>query len=293
MPLLTDLWQLLTICYTPSGTQVTIVVTTDFPCHLFMRWSLTLPRIHPKTETRRGLSLMSDHYYCFDVFIDNEQDEAGDTTTHTFVKPNWPQCQTRFFYFFGTRAGNPSPSESCIFKYHNPITLEPVPSGECYLLTNCVGYGKYGEGYEPVWCFIPVETFSTNHFRLWLSNGGADNVHFDIIGRIWDRDPAGGPPRNILGEHTISGLLPFPDAWKQMDFTFPLIELEKDLIYFFGFLNQYQPYDANVRRRHSADQSNCFHYRYYKRIQNPDMTFGPWDYASQYLQPCHQFFIDP
>ncbi|GAI25453.1 unnamed protein product, partial [marine sediment metagenome] len=70
---------------------------------------------------------MTDFYYCFDVYHDNEQEEAGDTLTHTFIKQNWPFCQTRSFYFIGTRDRFESPSESCIFHYHNKSTAPPPP----------------------------------------------------------------------------------------------------------------------------------------------------------------------
>ena len=125
MPLLQKLWQLLAIEYTPAANQVTILVTTNFPCHLFMRWTLTKIRIHDLTHLVRGEAFMTDHYYCVDCYNDNEQEEAGDTLTHTFTKPNWPVCQTRWFYFWGTRNGQPSPSESAIFEYHQ-LPLEFV-----------------------------------------------------------------------------------------------------------------------------------------------------------------------
>ena len=60
----------------------------------------------------------ADKYFCFDTYTDNQQKEAGDTLIHTFIKKNWPICQTRYFYFHGTIDGAPSPSTTAIFKKH-------------------------------------------------------------------------------------------------------------------------------------------------------------------------------
>lgn len=111
-------WALLDINYTTLIDGYTIIALTDSPCHLFMRWTLIEPQQHKKTVYRRGLALHEDKYFCFDVYTDNEQEEAGDTLTHTFVKKNWPVCQTRYFYFQGTKEGAASPSTSAIFKKH-------------------------------------------------------------------------------------------------------------------------------------------------------------------------------
>lgn len=95
-----------------------LIATTDILCHLYMRWTLKKPRIHDIPVFRRGLQMHGDRYFCFTVYKDNEQEEAGDTLVHTFIKPNWPYCQTRYFYFWATVATIPQPSTSAIFKLH-------------------------------------------------------------------------------------------------------------------------------------------------------------------------------
>ncbi|MBA7569783.1 hypothetical protein ES708_11524 [subsurface metagenome] len=95
-----------------------LIVSTDILCHLYMRWTLKKPRIHDIPVLRRGIQMHGDRYFCFTVFEDNEQEEAGDTLVHTFIKPNWPYCQTRYFYFWATVATIPQPSTSAIFKLH-------------------------------------------------------------------------------------------------------------------------------------------------------------------------------
>jgi len=80
--------------------------------------TLQPPRIHKKPSYRRGLWIADDVRFCFTVFEDNEQTEAGDTTTHTFTKEPWPVCETRWFYFHGTVGGDSSPSTTPFFEKH-------------------------------------------------------------------------------------------------------------------------------------------------------------------------------
>jgi len=102
-----------------TETIVTLVVTTNIPVHLWMRWTLTEPLKHPSEEFRRGILLMSGIKWCFVAFHENEQEEPGDTLVHTFIKPDWPVCQTRWFYFLGTKQAEETPSASPIFHYHH------------------------------------------------------------------------------------------------------------------------------------------------------------------------------
>ena len=96
----------------------TIVTTTDVPCHMWLRHTLEEPQKHMKPVLVRGLMTMWDARFCFVVFEDLEQDEAGDTTTHTFTWTGWEVCQTRYFYFWATSEGEPMKSTSPIFSKH-------------------------------------------------------------------------------------------------------------------------------------------------------------------------------
>jgi len=120
--------------YFEEGTGLKIVVTTDRPCHLYMRWTLTEPEVHSKVLYRRGIAMHTDKRFCFVTYHENEQEQQGDTLIHTFIKPGWPVCQTRYFYFLGTRAGEQLPSTSALFKKHHlkePVaTLAPTGDGD-------------------------------------------------------------------------------------------------------------------------------------------------------------------
>ena len=126
---------------------------------------------------------MTDKYFCFDAYEDNEQEEAGDTLQHTFIKEPWPVCQTRFFYFHGTINGIASPSTSPILKKHRvapppePITayFYPDPSPE---ITCLDGYVEHSGG-KLTWPELhaaPGNTAYTNSLR----NNVYFNTYFNI-----------------------------------------------------------------------------------------------------------------
>ncbi len=67
-------------------------VTTDTPCHLWLRWTLKNPRTHKDPELKRGSYFPEKVRFCFVEYHDNEQEEPGDTLSHTFYKQEWPVC---------------------------------------------------------------------------------------------------------------------------------------------------------------------------------------------------------
>ena len=109
----------------PLDDAYQITAVTDVPCHLYCRMTWTPPRKHSTPSYRRGLFLTGDIRFCFVVYEDNEQLEAGDTYIHTWIKDAWPVCQTRWFYFVGEIAGAPVVSETAIFEFHYPDKPPP------------------------------------------------------------------------------------------------------------------------------------------------------------------------
>lgn len=118
-------WSLRDIQQEPTPTGQKITVYTDVPCHLWMRWSLKENLVHTVPALRRGIQVHCEPYFCFTAYHDNEQEEAGDTIIHTFIKEPWPDCETRWFYFWGTIGGEISPSTSAIFRKHPAEELLP------------------------------------------------------------------------------------------------------------------------------------------------------------------------
>lgn len=115
---------------------IRIHATCDIPCHLWLRWTQHEPWIHTTPETRRGLIVMRNPRFCFTVYADVEQNEAGDSETHTFDIHDWPVCETRWFYLFGTVNLELSPSESAVFEYHRLAWPGPQPEDAMYQLNN-------------------------------------------------------------------------------------------------------------------------------------------------------------
>lgn len=160
-------WAVLTIAYSVLATGLRVTVTTDNLVHLFMRYTTTPPQKHVLPRNERGAGL--GHYLdqCFVAYHDNEQEEAGDTTTHTFLKTNWPVCQTRWFIFHGTREAIPTPSASPIFEKHrtepgDPITYchrPPHDPEQVFYHAAC---------YRLSYCFRPCDSFIPSHLTLWL-----------------------------------------------------------------------------------------------------------------------------
>ena len=125
------------VLFTPSTAGVRIIATTDIPCHLYCRLSSEKPWIHKTPSLRRGVQFAEDVRFCFTVYEDNEQYEAGDTNIHTWWKSDWPVCQTKYFYFWGTIGIEVSVSTTPFFKYHND-GVSPVPTPDTLRTFNSI-----------------------------------------------------------------------------------------------------------------------------------------------------------
>ncbi len=99
-----------------DGYKLTAI--TDTPCHLWCRMTKRPPREHNIPSPRRGTYLTGEMRFCFVVFWDIEQEEPGDTLTHTWHVRDWPYCEVRYFYFIGTIAGLSVVSETVYFHLH-------------------------------------------------------------------------------------------------------------------------------------------------------------------------------
>ena len=110
----------LEVSYSHFETSIVITCTTNNPCHLTLYYTDKEPLRHATSRVVRGLSLPWGAYWCFVAWNSVEQQEAGDTYIHTFEVPDWSYCQTKWFTFRGTVAGEVSPSVSALLKHHHP-----------------------------------------------------------------------------------------------------------------------------------------------------------------------------
>jgi len=120
-------FHLLTIDHEITADGFIVTITTNTPCHLYLRYSKVYPRIHRKSVLRRGVVFGWDARFCFVSYQHIEQNEDGDTITHTFTWPDWENCWTRYFYFWGTKTGFEMASDSPIFWLHYLWTAVPPP----------------------------------------------------------------------------------------------------------------------------------------------------------------------
>lgn len=110
----------LVIEYAHSWVNDTLYVacTSDVACHMYLRWTSVPMGVHNRVTTLGGYSFMTDPKYCMVQYNEVEQNEAGDTLTHTFNFAGWAECEWRWWYIVGTLGGEPSPSATCIFQAH-------------------------------------------------------------------------------------------------------------------------------------------------------------------------------
>ncbi|GAH01147.1 unnamed protein product, partial [marine sediment metagenome] len=116
------------IDFTNTLEGVRVRIWTDVFSHVWVRVTAQEPHIHKKMSVIRGLPLMEDLRFCFTVFEDFEQLEAGHTICHTFWLANWPYCTTKWLYIWGSINTEVCVSTSAIFRYHNNgQEIIPVP----------------------------------------------------------------------------------------------------------------------------------------------------------------------
>lgn len=126
-------WAPLTHTASTTAPGGKIIVTTDKPRHLTIRWTALKPHYYLVSEFQRGTAWLLKPHWALSAFTDKEQEEAGDTTTHTFLISPWPSNQTRYYYLWGTFAGGFTPSESPVLEFQRgapPTTLTFYPDAD-------------------------------------------------------------------------------------------------------------------------------------------------------------------
>jgi len=111
-------WALTYYAHAWLGPILYVYAETDVPVHLYLRWTDKEEQIHLHTEVDRGLAKLGDPKYCFVQWREVEQNEPGDTISHTFSFAGWAHCNWRWWMFRGTAAGADTPSNTCIFSAH-------------------------------------------------------------------------------------------------------------------------------------------------------------------------------
>ena len=230
----TPRWTALTLNETVTPLGVKIVVTTDVPCHLWCRITTTPPLTHFHPITVRGVTRMADPYFCFDNYHDNEQEEPGDTLTHTFIKQPWPYCETRYFYFHGSIAAVPSPSTSPIFKYHRIQPLLPptqeyeygIPFNWVTLFRAASNYGTGNIGVGPGSDFVALSDHPINRIKATFRQNFSRYPPCGLDIRLYKAQDNGNPIPPFLTQAFIpaSTIPPYPTP-VTIDLDLPLVNV--------------------------------------------------------------------
>ncbi|MBA7587565.1 hypothetical protein ES708_29596 [subsurface metagenome] len=144
---------LLKISYFHLTNAIVITNITNNPCHLTCYYTDKAPRRHKTSRRDRGIDLPWSAYFCFVSWKSVEQNEAGDTLSHTFEIPDWSFCQTNWFVFRGTIDELLSPSVSPIFKHHHSGVLPALY--EHYIVNDDIHHiisstGWYAQTFTPL-----------------------------------------------------------------------------------------------------------------------------------------------
>lgn len=193
-----------------------LIGTTNKLCHLWCRFTTMPIRKHPRSHRVRGLMKEDDVYFCFTGYIGIEQEEAGDTYTHTWTLRDWPYNWDRQFYFLGTIDENPSPSTTGIFTKHFP----PVPYRNEHL-GPYTGYARcYLEQYR-FHIFFPPKNYNCNHLGCFLSKQDATggDTYPDWAQLVLREAPAFNPCGSLVAARRISSWrIPVFPKFKWIDY---------------------------------------------------------------------------
>ena len=133
-----------------TETGIKLIVTTNVPCYLYCYWTATEPEKHLIPILTRGVEMHTRLKMCFVNWHENEQEEAGDTLIHTFIKEPWASCETRWLTFRAKVMGEWVKSVGPIFKKHR-LYIPPLPQYE-FPAVYWTGYmAKYGANWYDAW----------------------------------------------------------------------------------------------------------------------------------------------
>ena len=187
----------LDLSYSYTATSVIITCTTNNPCHLTCYYTDQEPVRHATSRVVRGLALPWGAYFCFVAWNSLEQQEAGDTLAHTFEITPWAYCQTKWFSFRGTIAGELSPSAGPLIKKHYAFTMYE------YLNTGAnISSGTIGPDIWFAQTFTPLEAHTILSVRLLLYRVGTPGL---VRISITPTDAQGHPILAFLTSGEIDG----------------------------------------------------------------------------------------
>jgi len=234
--------------------QLIFVATTDVACHLTLHLSHEEPIIRRIPYQKRGADFELSSVTCF-VEVDTiDQDEAGDSNTHTFTVPLVAYGLMHYWYLTGTQGGTPMISISQIFTAHCEKPLietccHSTPSSG-HLQQNVYPCWKVSYAFTPKYDFEPTEF--TLHLALFLANPPPPWVQIEI----WTTDHTAEPLIKIGG----SAQVPVPgmtSSWQAYKFPLTCQKLLANNHYATTWWTSYyprsSPYKQAIVRRGTGD----------------------------------------
>ncbi len=260
------------------GTHLcTFTCTTDVPCHLFAHVSAEKPIIRRIPYQKRGANFELSSVTCF-VEVDTvEQDEAGDTTSHTFPIPFPIYDHTYYWYLTGTQGGIACKSISQIFSH---ACSEPL--GPFILCTNSstppwAGFNN-NLCYNRSMAFRPTQSMRVTKLAVWIrTRPGYQSIQYVQI-QFWTSNSAAKPITQIPGGGVIY-VYPIPTTLTKivLDLPTPAV-LTANTNYAWAIMALRPPWVYNAYHYIGLDNTDtCPHpYYYNKRIYTQSCSRGRW-----------------
>ena len=195
-----------------AGPDIIWTLTTDIPCHLFIRVSDKPPWKQAGTHYKRGVVFHHAPNVYFAWHFEEEQQEPGDTTQHTFQFYFNFSCQTLWWYAYGTVDGKDSPSISPFYHQHY---LEPTYTPACLYNIEPGEYRNILENHRHARPFKPLRDYICNKLTLDLSfqpDGTIQPCPYVTFG-IYEADANGFPLGYPLRSQKIYIAIPTYPLW--------------------------------------------------------------------------------
>lgn len=210
--------------------QLIFQCTTDVACHLTLHMADIDPIVRKIPYQKRGANFNLSSVTCFVEIHTIDQDESGDTTTHTFTVPLTAYDQLHYWYLTGTQGGVPMKSISQIFK---------ASCSKPLLVTTCSGLPKrdttYSQCHGTIYhmYFKPNVSQSLKTIRYRCGKRGSYIVCNRRYAYIYDTDPVTKIPANLLA-YDVQYMTP-PYDWQDVIFDMSGVHLNAGQLYTFCY----------------------------------------------------------
>ena len=108
-------WLLTDYAHAWDGNTLYVIAVTDRPCHMTLWWTPSAQIALNITKNARGWLILCDPSFTEAQFTAVDQNEVGDTLSHTFSFGPWSTGDERWWFFKASYSGLPTSSTSITF----------------------------------------------------------------------------------------------------------------------------------------------------------------------------------